>query len=149
MASLEDLLREAAARGITHLSLAPTPSEDGKKTYWQARATPSTEHKYVQCACEDPVEAVAQVLQAMAKAPKRTQAKRFDSVNAPLSEMPQRRQPNPDPNLYGSGVTAAVTATPAGPDVPEPKPETVPEPVPSAPPPINLEEEFNSWLPKP
>lgn len=135
--ALEDLLREAAKRGITHLSLSPTPSEDNKTVYWLAKATPSTEHKYVQCACADPVDAVTQVLQAMAKAPKRAApTKRFDSVSAPVSEMPQR----------ANEITATVTEPPGQ----ETQAQTETEPVPAAPAaPLNLEEEFASWLPKP
>jgi hypothetical protein len=45
--TLEDLLREAAAKGLTHLSLHPVHSGDNKTVYWRATATPSTMHKYV------------------------------------------------------------------------------------------------------
>lgn len=69
--ALEDLLREACVRGLTHLSLSPTPSVDGKKVYWLATATPSTVHKYISTSSLDPVEAVEQVLSALPKAPKR------------------------------------------------------------------------------
>lgn len=96
--TLEDLLREAAAKGLTHLSLHPVPSEDGKSTYWRASATPSTQHKYVQAATHDPAEAVRIVLEALPRAPRRSAPKpRFDKENPPLSEMAQR-----------DAVTAAV-----------------------------------------
>lgn len=69
--ALEDLLREAAKRGLTHLSLAPVPSNDAKTTYWLASATPSTMHKYISTTSVDPVEAITQVLAVLPKAPKR------------------------------------------------------------------------------
>lgn len=118
--ALEDLLREAAKRGITHLSLAPTPSADGKHIYWCARATPSTEHKYISCTCEDPVDAVTQVLEALPKA--------------------KRRSSKPEPHLVQSELPVTATV------IEEPK--AVTEPAASAAP-LNLEEEFASWLPKP
>lgn len=102
--TLEELLREGCKRGLTHLTLSPTPSTDGKKIYWAAQATPSTMHKYISCAAEDPVEAILQVLQALPKAPIRSPAKpRFDEVNPPLSEMAQRA---------AEPVTAAVNPEP-------------------------------------
>lgn len=89
--TLEDLLREAAAKGLTHLSLHPVPSDDGKTTYWRASATPSTQHKYVQAATLDPAEAVRVVLEALPRAPRRATPKsKFDKENPPLSEMAQR-----------------------------------------------------------
>jgi hypothetical protein len=57
--------------GLTHLSLHPVHSVDGKTVYWRCTATPSTMHKYVHVTTNDPVEAVSQVLKAMPKAPKR------------------------------------------------------------------------------
>jgi hypothetical protein len=123
--ALEDLLQRAAKHGITHLSLVPVPSVDGKTTYWHATATPSTAHKYVNCNHTDPVIALTGVLEAMPKAPLRAAKAARDKE-----------------------ITAAVTepAAPARPG--EPEPEAVPEPAPSAPP-LNLEEEFSQWLPKP
>lgn len=105
--TLEEQLRDACAKGITHLTLYPVPSVDNKTLYWCARATPSTGHSYVQTQTLDPVEAVTEVLKALPA------AKRL-------------RQPNPEPNLRGSGeVTATV------------KPEEPPQP-----------ETLEKWLPK-
>lgn len=99
--TLEELLRETAKRGITHLSLVPTPSEDGKTTYWRAQATPSTMHKYVSCNSLDPVEALTEVLKALPKAEARRQAKVTATVN--LRDQPRienykldGRMPDPD-----------------------------------------------------
>lgn len=86
--TLEEMIRTAAAKGITHLTLYPVQSADNKTTYWHARATPSTGHQYVHEICTDPVEALQAVLVAMPAAKKRRP--RFDSVNPPLSELPQR-----------------------------------------------------------
>ena len=69
--TLAELIREKAARGMTHLTLYPVPSVDGKQTYWCARCTPSTEHRYSQAAAADPITAITQALQEMANAPKR------------------------------------------------------------------------------
>lgn len=77
--ALEDLLREAAAKGLTHLSLHPVQSEDGKMTYWRCSATPSTVHKYVQTANTDPAKAMEIVLEALPRAPKRAPPK-YDLV---------------------------------------------------------------------
>lgn len=68
---LEDLLREAASKGLTHLSLHTVWSADQKTVYWAARATPSTGHSYIQVQGKDPVELLTQVLKALPKAPKR------------------------------------------------------------------------------
>ena len=98
MSALEDALRLAAEKGMTHLTLYPVESHDKKLMYWHAKATPSTGHSYVQITTTDPVDAVVKVLEALPKAPKRAApTKRFDEVNPPISEMPQR------------AVTAAVT----------------------------------------
>lgn len=118
--ALEDLFREAAAKGLTHFTLYPVQSEDRKSTYWAARATPSTGHSYVQAADADPVRATELVLEALPRAPKR--GAKFDSVNPPLSELPQR------------AVTAAVTA-PGHTDLMV-SPEAI-------------DEALESWLPKP
>lgn len=91
--TLEEHLREGCAKGLTHLSLYPVPSADGKTTYWHATASPSTQHQYVKHTCLDPVEVVAQVLQLLPRATRRVTATvkpKFDSVNPPLSEFPQR-----------------------------------------------------------
>lgn len=95
--TLEELLRDAAKRGITHLSLVPTPSEDGKTTYWRASATPSTMHKYVFCNHTDPVEALTQVLQAMPKAPSRSTPKVTATVT--LRDQPRIENYKPDDRL--------------------------------------------------
>lgn len=84
--ALEDLLREAAKRGLTHLSLAPVPSTDAKTTYWLASATPSTMHKYISTTSKDPVEALEQVLKALPKAPKRAPRKGDDLLTATVTE---------------------------------------------------------------
>lgn len=137
--ALEDLIREAASRGITHLSLSPTPSEDGRTIYWAARATPSTEHKYISCNTLDPVDAITQVLLALPKAPKRAPRTKNGErpISVPVAELPE------------APVTAAVTRETF--TVPEghvatrdgdgrATGETTP---------INLDDEFSSWLPKP
>lgn len=72
---IEDALREAAAKGMTHVTLWPVPSQDGKSTYWHARATPSTGHHYVSAAETDPAKALMQVLEELPRAKKRTAAK--------------------------------------------------------------------------
>lgn len=69
--ALEDLIREAAAKGLTHLSLHPVHSEDRKTTYWRCTATPSTMHKYVHVTTTDPVEAILTVLASLPKAGRR------------------------------------------------------------------------------
>lgn len=77
------MLRQACERGITHLTLAPTPSEDGKTIYWAARATPSTTHKYVACNDKDPIVALTGVLLGLPKAPKRSAPK--EKITAPVT----------------------------------------------------------------
>jgi hypothetical protein len=74
MTTLEEALTEAAQRGLTHLTLYPTWSNDGKTIYWNARATPSTGHQYVSAAHSDPVEAVRVVLTDLPRAKKRVTA---------------------------------------------------------------------------
>jgi hypothetical protein len=81
--ALDDLFREAAAKGLTHFSLSATPSADGRKTYWSARAAPSSGHSYVQAADPDPVRATELVLEALPRAKKR-QPK--DGVTATVKE---------------------------------------------------------------
>jgi hypothetical protein len=99
--TLEDLLRTATAKGLTHLTLYPVHSEDRKTVYWHALATPSTMHRYVETTALDPVEAITQVLGALPSASR-------------------RRAPAAEPNLRGSsGVTAAVI---------DPMPHSVPDP---------------------
>lgn len=92
--ALEDLIHEAAAKGMTHLTIWPVPSEDGKKTYWSARATPSTMHSYVQAAHHDPVTALELVLKGLPRAPKRAPRKITATVTAePPSGMPEGTDP--------------------------------------------------------
>lgn len=69
--TIEDLIQQAAAKGLTHLTLYPVHSHDGKTTYWHARATPSTMHRYVEETDLDPVLALQRALAALPKAPKR------------------------------------------------------------------------------
>jgi hypothetical protein len=73
--TLEQALREAAAKGLTHVTMWPVPSQDRKTTYWYARATPSTAHSYVQTQNVDPVAALTAVLESLPKAPKRVAKK--------------------------------------------------------------------------
>jgi hypothetical protein len=87
MSTLEEALKLAAERGLTHLTLYPVPSADNKITYWHAKATPSTGHNYVQITTTDPVDAVVQVLQALPRAPKRAAAKITATVNEPAAEI--------------------------------------------------------------
>jgi hypothetical protein len=67
--TLEERLREAAERGLTHMSLSATA------TGWAAIAAPSTAHHYVTKFAKDPIEALHQVLADLPKAPKRRAAK--------------------------------------------------------------------------
>ena len=92
--STDDLLRLAAERGVTHLTIWPVPSADGKTTYWKARGQPSTNHKYVECSDTDPVIALRGVLIGMPKAPKRA---------APSGVKPTKDEPE---------ITATVTEAP-------------------------------------
>lgn len=85
---LEDLIRKAAEKGLTHLTLWPTPSADGKKVYWVAKATPSTQHSYVQNENADPIKALTAVLDNLPAA--RTRKK----VTAKVSE--PTREPEPE-----------------------------------------------------
>ena len=85
MSTLEEALREAAAKGITHLTLYPVETEDRKTTYWHAKATPSSAHSYVQVTTTDPVDALTAVLKALPKAPRRAApTKQFEGYDPPL-----------------------------------------------------------------
>lgn len=84
MDDLETLLAQACERGMTHLTLAPVPSADGKTTYWAARATPSTNHMYVAVNDKDPIVALRGVLLGLPKAGRRTAAKK-EKVTAPVT----------------------------------------------------------------
>lgn len=96
--TLEEALKQACERGMTHLSLWPVPSDDRKTTYWKATAAPSTQHRRSEGTSTDPVEAVLAALVEMPKAPK-----------IPAREL-RVRAGNKDPNLYGSGGPGPVTA---------------------------------------
>jgi hypothetical protein len=64
--SLEEQLREAAARGLASLTIYAEWSTDHKTTYWTCRATPSARHGYVGVEhALDPVEAFSQCLKAL------------------------------------------------------------------------------------
>lgn len=87
MNDLETLLRDACKRGLTHMTLAPTPSADGKKVYWRCTATPSTMHKYVSVNHEDPIAAMSAVLKELPKAGRRTaQTKIETEITATVTE---------------------------------------------------------------
>lgn len=98
-ASLEELLRAAAAKGLTHLSVHPTDSTDGKTTYWRASATPSTQHRYVDATGTDIVEVVTRVLTELPAAKRRAVPKKDVTVmvtnepGEPLSGMPAGTDP--------------------------------------------------------
>jgi len=86
-ATLEDLLMQAADKGLTHLSLWPVPSQDGKKVYWRAQATPSTGHSYITTTSKLPHDAMAAVLLALPKAPKRKVTAAVTGSPEPQREM--------------------------------------------------------------
>lgn len=73
--TLEEAITEAAARGLTHLSLAAVPSNDRKTTYWSAVASPSTAHRHVSATSKDPIQAVMEVLADLPKARRNTKSK--------------------------------------------------------------------------
>lgn len=84
LASLEEALRAAAEKGLTHFSMWPVPSADGKKTYWRASCAPSTGHHYVAVSGEDPVKAAIEALQNLPAARKRKAA--TATVTEPLKD---------------------------------------------------------------
>lgn len=97
MSTLDEALKLACQKGMTHLTIYPIPSADNKTIYWCARATPSTGHSYVQVATLDPVEAVMEVLKALPSAKRRaaiskdrgsTYEARHTPVTAPVTETP-------------------------------------------------------------
>lgn len=125
--TLEEQIREAVKYGITHLTLAPTWSSDGKTTYWRASATPSTMHKYVTCSSTDPIEALIGVLKAMPKAP----ARREPKVTATVTLRDPPRIENyklDDPIPHPDAPTRFDNITP----LPLPEPQ----------------EDIDQWLPK-
>lgn len=70
--TLEERIKEACDKGLTHLTVWPVPSVDGKHTYWAARATPSTGHAYVSTQSKFAVDAIAEVLAQLPKAKSRS-----------------------------------------------------------------------------
>jgi hypothetical protein len=88
--TLEELLKEACAKGLTHLTLYPVPAADGRITYWHARATPSTGHHYVARAGTDPIDVLSEVLSNLPKAPKR-------AVTAAVKRPPLATEPTTIP----------------------------------------------------
>lgn len=80
--TIEDLLQQAAAKGMTHFTLYPVHSVDRKTVYWHARVAPSTMHHYIEETDLDPVLAMQRALTALPKAPKR--AKVTAAVNPNL-----------------------------------------------------------------
>jgi hypothetical protein len=95
MTTLEEALTEAAGRGLTHLTLYPTWSNDGKTIYWNARATPSTGHHYVSAAHNDPVEAMRVALTDLPRAKKRVTA----TVTEPQMEKEPAMSLDPEEDL--------------------------------------------------
>ena len=96
---LEALLRQACEKGLTHLTLAPTPSADGKTTYWGARATPSGQHMYVAVNHTDPVVALKGVLLGLPKAGRRKIVKSEPvtaAVNAAIADQLGEKPPEPE-----------------------------------------------------
>lgn len=88
-ASLEDLIRQCAANGCTHLTVYPVHSADNKTVYWHARATPSTQHRYVHEIDTDIVAAITKVITLMPKAPKRAPSKKgMLDLTAAVTEPP-------------------------------------------------------------
>lgn len=71
MSTLDEVLRVAVSKGLTHLTLYPVPSDDGKKIYWCARATPSTGHQYISASDLDPIKVLVTVLENLPRAKKR------------------------------------------------------------------------------
>jgi len=89
--TLEELLADASTKGLTHLSVWPVPSADGKQTYWAARATPSTGHQYVSAQSKFAVDAITEVLLALPKARKRADKK----ITAAVTEPPPEEDSHP------------------------------------------------------
>lgn len=110
--SIEDLLRQAADKGMTHLTVYPVHSNDRKTVYWHARVSPSTQHKYVEETDLDPVLALQRALAAMPKARRVTAAVNpnlraqhnlppIDEVDGVLPAEPDRGEPStPEPDEW-------------------------------------------------
>jgi hypothetical protein len=134
---LEDLIREATKRGLTHLSLHPVHSEDNKTVYWRCTATPSTMHKYVHVTTNDPVEAIEQVLKALPKAPARKDPE--PKLVLSLADGCAERLAEADAKLTAAvsgpaGVEGPPIETPPGPsgvEGPDYAPHAVPDPGPT------------------
>lgn len=93
--TLEELLRQAAGKGLASLTLYAEWSTDHKTTYWTCRATPSARHGYVGIEhATDPVEAFAECLKALPGAKERKEKK----VTVPVTEPadPATRPPSFD-----------------------------------------------------
>lgn len=97
LSTIEELLKEACERGITHLTLYPVPSEDGKTTYWHARGSPSTGHKYVSVTDIDPVIALRGALLGLPKARLRPTPKTRDAGREPERVTATVTEPEPEP----------------------------------------------------
>lgn len=96
---------------MTHLTMWPVPSADGKTTFWKARCTPSVAHGYVEIESLDPVDAITRVLQLMQKAPKRTVGK-HPALGMPYGKENQGTLPIdaiPGKETEDGNVTATVT----------------------------------------
>lgn len=100
MSSLEDLMQEAAARGLTHLSVYPVHSADHKTVYWHASASPSTEKLPSKSSGMDIVEVAAQALQGMSRAPK-ARAGKENHGTLPIDAIPGKETED-------GNITAAV-----------------------------------------
>lgn len=95
--TLEDRIKEAAAKGLTHLTLWPVFSTDGKTTYWCVRATPSTQHRYVQATNLDPVAALDEALRELPRASRRSKQDPIGAVTAAvISDNPPSTSPPTD-----------------------------------------------------
>jgi hypothetical protein len=99
--TLEDLLREAARKGLVSLTLYAEWSEDRKTTYWTCRGTPSARHGYVGVEhALDPVEAMQECLKALpgAKVRAEPKAKKEHAATAAVTEPadPAERTPSFD-----------------------------------------------------
>jgi hypothetical protein len=91
--ALEDLLKKACEKGLTHLTLWPVQSHDGKTTYWIAKGTPSSAYGYVQSEDKDPIKALTTVLENLPAAKKRkvTGAVREPTRAAETNELGESR----------------------------------------------------------
>lgn len=123
-ASLEDLLRQCAANGCTHLTVYPVHSADNKTIYWHARATPSTQHRYVHEIDVDIVAAITKVITLMPAAKKRVPKKDMLDFTATVTEPEPHRDPEPPIDMDESAERLSRLATPE--EEPEQKPVATP-----------------------